>query len=184
DIPVLASALLDKACASLGKPASGFSNDAMSCLLRYQWPGNVRELKNVMERAVSLCDGDIIQRTDLQLRPSIFDSASSRSSEAPHPIIAPSPAHHTNNATAEASATAAAAASTVASDPDRTSIQIDLTRTYKEAKQLILDQFERDYVARIFETHGGNISQAARTAGLTRYHLRELLKKHDLLDRS
>ena len=150
------------------------SPNAMELIRQHTWPGNVRELKNVMERAVSLCDGDVIQRTDLQLRPSIFDSASSRGGDEPHPIIAPSPALTAPPPSVDA----------IADDPDRTSIQIDLTRTYKEAKQLILDQFEHDYVSRVIETHDGNISQAARSAGLTRYHLRELLKKHDVLDRS
>ena len=57
-------------------------------------------------------------------------------------------------------------------------ITFDRDASYKEAKQEVLDQFERDYIGRVYEEHGGNISKAARTAGLTRYHLRELLKKH------
>ena len=36
------------------------------------------------------------------------------------------------------------------------------------------------YVKEIIEQHGGNISRASRTSGLTRYHLRELLKKYEL----
>ena len=29
-------------------------------LMAYHWPGNVRELQNVMERAVLVCDGDVV----------------------------------------------------------------------------------------------------------------------------
>jgi DNA-binding NtrC family response regulator len=34
-------------------------------LVNYDWPGNVRELENMIERAVALCDEDIIETTDL-----------------------------------------------------------------------------------------------------------------------
>jgi DNA-binding NtrC family response regulator len=34
-------------------------------LLAYQWPGNVRELRNVIERAVALCESTIIREEDL-----------------------------------------------------------------------------------------------------------------------
>jgi NtrC-family two-component system response regulator AlgB len=36
------------------------SPEASSALLRYRWPGNVRELRNVIERAVVLCPGDVV----------------------------------------------------------------------------------------------------------------------------
>ncbi|MCB9551892.1 MAG: sigma-54 dependent transcriptional regulator [bacterium] len=57
---------------------------------------------------------------------------------------------------------------------------IDARRPFKDAKQDILDAFEAIYLRRLLTAHDGNISACARTAGLTRYHLRELLKKHRL----
>ena len=54
-------------------------------------------------------------------------------------------------------------------------MNIDLE--FKDAKQALLDEFEGIYLARLMDRHSGNISQASRAAGLTRYHLRELLKK-------
>lgn len=59
---------------------------------------------------------------------------------------------------------------------------VDLEESYKDAKQRVVDHFEAAYMSRLIDAHDGNISQAARTAGLTRYHLRELLKKHDLVN--
>jgi DNA-binding NtrC family response regulator len=37
----------------------------MDLLSAHDWPGNVRELENAIERAATLCEGDIIQATDL-----------------------------------------------------------------------------------------------------------------------
>ncbi|WP_428547366.1 sigma-54-dependent transcriptional regulator [Profundibacter sp.] len=50
DVPILANYLLKQATASLGKEATGFSPEALSCLKRHDWPGNVRELRNEIER--------------------------------------------------------------------------------------------------------------------------------------
>ncbi len=43
----------------------GVSRDALDALITYDWPGNIRELLNVVERACSLSDSDIIQARDL-----------------------------------------------------------------------------------------------------------------------
>ena len=149
------------------------SRDAMKLVYQHTWPGNVRELKNVLERAVSLCDSDVIQRPDLQLRPSIFDAASSKTPSFGAPSFSP-PSQRPSPASL---------LSTEDDDPDVSNFSVALDQSYKEAKQVVLDQFEHAYVARIFKNHNGNISQAAKSAGLTRYHLRELLKKHNVLNR-
>ena len=46
-------------------PARGLHPAAVKALLAYPWPGNVRELENVIERAVALCDGELIGLDDL-----------------------------------------------------------------------------------------------------------------------
>ena len=51
---------------------------------------------------------------------------------------------------------------------------------FKQAKAQVLDRFELAYLSEVIERHEGNISRAAAEAGLTRFHLRELLKKHGL----
>jgi len=50
-------------------------------------------------------------------------------------------------------------------------------RPFKEAKQTIVDAFERAYFGRLLEKTDNNLSRAAAEAGITRYYLRELLKR-------
>ncbi len=57
---------------------------------------------------------------------------------------------------------------------------VDLSVPYKDAKQIVVDKFEAAYLSVLMGKFKGNISRASRDTGLTRYHLRELLKKHDL----
>ena len=49
---------------------------------------------------------------------------------------------------------------------------------FKEAKERLVVEFERAYVASLMEKHNGNISSAARDAGIDRNYLYRLLKKH------
>lgn len=67
DIPVLAEYFLNKFRQETGRRIEGFTRAAMDKLMSYRWPGNVRELKNVIERAVVLCQGRFIDEDDLLL---------------------------------------------------------------------------------------------------------------------
>jgi two-component system response regulator PilR (NtrC family) len=67
DIPLLARHILERLADENGMTPPSLSNEAMSALQDYQFPGNVRELENILERAITLCEGNIIQATDLRL---------------------------------------------------------------------------------------------------------------------
>ena len=67
DIPVLAEHLCVRLAASLGIAVPKLSADGLAALARYTFPGNVRELENILERALTLCDGGEITALDLQL---------------------------------------------------------------------------------------------------------------------
>ena len=67
DIPLLANHVLARLAANLGMKVPHLSDDALALLKRYQFPGNVRELENVLERALTLCNGDEISAQDLHL---------------------------------------------------------------------------------------------------------------------
>ena len=60
DIPQLAMFFLSRYARSLGKKIDGISAAATDKLTGYAWPGNIRELQNVIERALILCNGPIL----------------------------------------------------------------------------------------------------------------------------
>jgi DNA-binding NtrC family response regulator len=68
DIPLLVAHFLQhKTSSRSGRPFQ-VTRQAMDILCAYDWPGNVRELENAIERAVTLCDGEIVRIRDLPPR--------------------------------------------------------------------------------------------------------------------
>ncbi len=67
DIPLLISHILKRLRVTRDSRAENFSNDAMDVLLNYDFPGNVRELENIIEHALIVCQGEIIERHHLPL---------------------------------------------------------------------------------------------------------------------
>jgi PAS domain S-box-containing protein len=61
DVPLLAGHFVTDFARRMGKTVDRIGSLAAARLAAYAWPGNVRELANVMERAVILCEGPIIQ---------------------------------------------------------------------------------------------------------------------------
>ncbi len=60
DIPALVGHFIRQAGRRMGKPIEGVTPRALDALVAYRWPGNIRELRHVIERAVLLCDDDLI----------------------------------------------------------------------------------------------------------------------------
>lgn len=67
DIPELAHYFLQRFNLETGRQLRGFTPGALERMRQYRWPGNVRELKNVVERAVVLARGELIEPDDLTL---------------------------------------------------------------------------------------------------------------------
>ena len=65
DIPDLIDSYVEHLAPRIGCQISGVSEEALEALCAYSWPGNVRELINVLERAMLLCDNDVITTDDL-----------------------------------------------------------------------------------------------------------------------
>jgi DNA-binding NtrC family response regulator len=60
DVPLLVEYFINKYCREMKTPVKSISGDALDMLTHYHWKGNVRELENAIERAVILCDGEVI----------------------------------------------------------------------------------------------------------------------------
>jgi DNA-binding NtrC family response regulator len=67
DIPLLADFFISKYRVELGAGVRGIAGEAMEILVDYPWKGNVRELENCIERAIILCDGNVITAEHLSL---------------------------------------------------------------------------------------------------------------------
>jgi DNA-binding NtrC family response regulator len=65
DITLLAEHFLELFSRDLKRGKMKLSEQAMNKLLRYSWPGNIRELQNCLERAVILCDRQLIDEQDI-----------------------------------------------------------------------------------------------------------------------
>lgn len=68
DILPLIDHFISKFSTRFNKEVNGITPEAKDLLLRYDWPGNVRELVNVLERAIVLLRGDVIDSSDLPLK--------------------------------------------------------------------------------------------------------------------
>ena len=68
DIRLLAEHILERLASQGGGQPSVLSDAAVEALERYAFPGNVRELENILERAMTLCDGNLIGAADLAIQ--------------------------------------------------------------------------------------------------------------------
>ncbi len=170
DIPPLANHFLREVASRRGM-AMTWGPDAIAAMVSHAWPGNVREMRNVVERAAALSDGPVITRTDLvfgrEMGPSVMVS------------------HDLAQAGAQAAARAAAQLAGVDLPTQSGPAIFDASllkagHGFKQAKQTVVDAFEVAYLGALMVRNDGNITRSAQEAGLTRYHLRELLKRHGL----
>ncbi len=152
DIPTLVDHLLRRA--ESRRVVRGIDPLVRALFEAYHWPGNVRELNNVVERALPFCDGAVI--TLAALPPSLKAASA---------------------AAASAAASAAGAAATAAAQPK---LEANTDVPFKDAKELLIEAFERQYLVDLIEKHDGNVSRAARAADMDRKSITRLLKKHNI----
>jgi len=67
DIPLLADHILHRLAGQMGVEIPEISPASLAVLKAYKFPGNVRELENVLERAMTLCEGSTIEEVNLGL---------------------------------------------------------------------------------------------------------------------
>lgn len=86
DIPVLAEHFLKRFVRETGRKIKGFTPAALRKMQEYDWPGNVRELRNVVERAVALGFGPMLDAADIWLSQIELDRPASN-----HQVFQPLP---------------------------------------------------------------------------------------------
>lgn len=67
DLYLLINHILKRVCNEYGMEMKQFSGDALKKMLSYNWPGNVRELENAIERAITLCESNIVYSEHLRI---------------------------------------------------------------------------------------------------------------------
>ncbi|HEY6559080.1 MAG TPA: sigma 54-interacting transcriptional regulator [Polyangiaceae bacterium] len=67
---------------------------------------------------------------------------------------------------------------TATNAPDQDAVARAITLSFREARQLVSDEFEKRYLQHLLERTGGNIRAASREANMNRSYLMELLRKH------
>jgi two-component system response regulator AtoC len=140
EIPELARGFVTQACHDIGRTELAISEQAMELLEAYSWPGNIRELKNVIERAVVLCDGPEISPEHLPVEK--MEGVSDSMSATASPMAADRPLYDSNPASSPAD-------------------EIDATRAD-------LKSLERQKIIEALASCAGNQSRAAKLLGMPR----------------
>ncbi len=78
DIPLLANYFVRELARRMGKRITSINQKVLEKLAAYHWPGNVRELANILERAVILCQGRVLQEEHIGI---LASGAITRASE-------------------------------------------------------------------------------------------------------
>ncbi len=128
--------------------------ETVDLMKKHDWPGNVRELRNVIERALLLSEA--IPVSD------------------PRDIRSTSPQRAIEG---EASGEAQAVVPVATLEDETMAVPIDTRSPFKIAKQKLVTEFERRYIRRLLAEHGGNISAAARVAGIDRMSIHKMLHR-------
>ena len=134
-----------------GRLQPRLAHETLEALVWYSWPGNVRELQNIIEHLMALAEpAELVESSRL----SFLSKATTRDRVSGQVGYASRISH-----IAQA---------------------IDFQMPFRQAKGTLVDQFEREYLSQAVARSGGNLSKAARTAGIDRTTLYRLMEKHSL----
>ncbi len=188
DIPVLARHLLRQLTRG-SPPEDLLSPEVEESLLRHEWPGNVRQLRNTLQRMLTVPTADLTPPAPLATpMPEVaIQAAASQRPPAPQPIMptatVPSRSCEPSAITARSRPPTSVHPTGYPSDdaiPSHVTLHAPLDAPYRDAKEQLVTAFERRYLEHLWAQVDGNVSEAARRAGLDRKYLRTLLRKHGI----
>ncbi|MBI4821812.1 MAG: sigma-54-dependent Fis family transcriptional regulator [Deltaproteobacteria bacterium] len=156
DLEMLVERFLSSTLSATGQPIR-IKPEELRRLAQYSWPGNVRELRNVIDRGASMADEWFRVPDDFDVGLGLtVPSAEVGEPEATDPHPAPP------------------ALRAALTEP----LWRDLP--YKEARQRVLDDFERGWLTALLRKHAGNVSSAAREAGIHRNILHRMIARYKM----
>jgi DNA-binding NtrC family response regulator len=180
DIPLLVSHFLEHGPYNkrgTDTRVRGVMRDAMTALQNYPWPGNVRELVNVIERAVSFCDSELLEIADL---PDYVRSARPPTNTGRASTVTGATRRAPTSGSGATGGTPVVSMDPNAPAPAPPTELLAEGVTFKDAKERWVAAFERDYILQLLRRNSGNISHAARAADIDRKYFRKLMKKYDI----
>ncbi|MBQ74814.1 MAG: sigma-54-dependent Fis family transcriptional regulator [Gammaproteobacteria bacterium] len=161
DIPALAADLLTRMADEYQTTQPELSEEALASLHAYHFPGNVRELQNILERAMTLCENDVIRIEDLAL------TGSSEFVPVESPVDEPLSEPIDSDADQD-------------TDGQEVTVSQDVLPEDGESLDSYLEDIEKNVIVKALEATRWNKTAAAKKLGITFRALRYKLKKLDL----
>jgi sigma-54-specific transcriptional regulator len=144
----------------LGLDRVRFTASAEQALLEYHWPGNVRELENVVHYGLIMCEGGVLEVSDLRLTGGTMSTDSAPAVDESDEIGEP------------------------AKEDGLGALREDLVRLLESDRQEVYRSVERLLVTTAFEHCDHNQVRTAKRLGLSRNIVRAQLMRHGLLSKA
>jgi len=180
DIPMLSRHLVTQIT---GREDTSVSSQSEEYLMRHKWPGNVRQLRNALERMLAL-RMEVAGGESLMAMESDFTQETTLPETVPVPLPRPSTSGPTITSTAPGGFKVTGAPPPIPTDAQNAGTPATGTQapldSFRKAREGAMNAFELEYLTRLWSEAEGNVSRAARAAGIDRKYLRKLLKRHGL----
>jgi transcriptional regulator with GAF, ATPase, and Fis domain len=181
DILLLAMHFLKERTRALGRAPLRIRTDVAEALRRYPFPGNVRELRNMVEQAVLLSEGDELTVDDF---PVLGRHAARVTPQPTEPVREAAPPRVVRARTPERT-TLERAPMRGQDEPESRDVPAPTSALGARAATLGAirarhAEQELHTLVEALEATGGNVTQAARALGMSRYQLLRRLSKHGL----